>query len=718
MILALLSLTTPLLLGGLALLALPLIAHWLHRRSRRTIVFPSIALLVQTAAQQSRFHRLKRWILLLLRLLAVACIVLAFTRPVWVAGDTDSRLTDDAAAAVVMIVDLSASTAQQSGGLAELEGLKAQAGRVLDDLREGLDVAGVVAADAAPHAIFPRLTANLAGLRGELGRLAPSAERADFPAALAVASRLLAAHEGHKRLVILSDWQRTNWAEVLVRGGVGEIIPPETTVVVLPRAASSPPNLALSRPQHFPPFPLAGEPFDLTVVVKNHSDLPQQVRLWCERQQGDGSETSLGREELTLALGPREERPASFRFTALETERQFVRFELVGPDALAIDNTAWDVVQPATRIPVLVLSDDDPRQPGTTAYYLLRALAPEEGRGSRFQPRHVRPQSLTREGLAAVPLVAAGYLGMLTADRAELLAEFLDGGGGLLLFAGEGPVDRNLTALETAFRAGGLLPWQPGPRRTPLGSKEPWRITGGRWQSRWLRAFDEQSQLAVADIPFRQTWSTGPIAPETDVLLTFQDGSPALGVRTVGRGLLLLANFSPEPTTSDLARHGAFVALTQMLLQGALADAGQTPQPTVGGSFTWPDRFPPDADEELSAVGPAGDRLPLSSRLQDDALVVTIPDVSRPGLYQLRHHGTTVDAVVFAIDERESDLSRLPAADVEQAFSAAGRLVARAVAEADETVPPLRGRPLWGEFFAAALAAIGLELLLLGWWRR
>lgn len=717
MILALISLTTPLLLSGLALLALPLIAHWLHRRSRRTIVFPSIALLVQTAAQQSKFHRLKRWMLLMLRLWATACIVLAFTRPVWVAGQTGQRLPDDAAAAVVLIVDVSASTAQRLGGMAELEVLKAQAGRVLDDLREGVDLAGVVAADAAPHAVFPRLTANLAGLRGELGRLAPSAERADIPAAIAVASRLLTAHAGHKRLVILSDLQRSNWSDVTTRGRVGEDLPPETTVMVLPRVGEPPPNLALSRPQHFPPFPLRGEPFDLTVMVKNHSDLPQQALLRCERQRGDGSQASLGFEELTLTLEPREERPASFRFTALETDRQFVRFELLGQDALAIDNTAWDVVQPATRIPVIVLSDDDPRQPGTTAYYLTRALAPEEGRGSRFQPRHVRPQALTPENLAAAPLVAAGYLGMLPADCAERLAAFLDGGGGLLLFAGEGPVDRNLTMLETASRAGGLLPWQPGPRRTPLGSREPWRITGGRWQSRWLRAFDEQSQLAVAEIPFRQTWSAGALAPETDVLLRFQDGSPALGVRAVGRGMLLVANFSPEPTTSDLARHGAFVALTQMLLQGMLAEAVPLHQPTVGGAYTWPDRFPPGSDEDLSAVGPSGDRVPLSSRLVNDALVVTIPEATRPGLYQLRRGGATVDAVAIAIDERESDLSRLPAAEVQRAFASAGLSVASPTS-AEETIPPLRGRPLWGECFAAALAAIALELLLLGWWRR
>ena len=77
----------------------------------------------------------------------------------------------------------------------------------------------------------------------------------------------------------------------------------------------------------------------------------------------------------------------------------------------------------------------------------------------------------------------------------------------------------------------------------------------------------------------------------------------------------------------------------------------------------------------------------------------------------------TVDAVAAALDPRESDLERLAAAEIEARLAATGVAVA---AQADQpgTLPPLRGRPLWGSFLTTALVAIGLELLLLGWWRR
>ncbi len=87
---ALIELTTPAMLGGLALLSLPIVAHLLNRRARQAIVFPSILLLRASVATQSWLYRLRRLILLCLRCLAVAMLVLAFCRPVWLDARTKS----------------------------------------------------------------------------------------------------------------------------------------------------------------------------------------------------------------------------------------------------------------------------------------------------------------------------------------------------------------------------------------------------------------------------------------------------------------------------------------------------------------------------------------------------------------------------------------------------------------------------------------------------
>ena len=54
--------------------------------------------------------------------------------------------------------------------------------------------------------------------------------------------------------------------------------------------------------------------------------------------------------------------------------------------------------------------------------------------------------------------------------------------------------------------------------------KDALRSTGGKWQSRLLADFDEQSQIAMAQIRFQRTWTVGAVRLDAKVLLTFSDG--------------------------------------------------------------------------------------------------------------------------------------------------------------------------------------------------
>ena len=111
---ALISLTTPLMIGGAALVMLPIIAHLLNRHSRRIIVFPTIALLQASAANQSKLFKLRRWMLLALRCLLVLLLVLAFSRPVYFQSETSAAAVGETHA-VVLLIDTSLSTRQQRG---------------------------------------------------------------------------------------------------------------------------------------------------------------------------------------------------------------------------------------------------------------------------------------------------------------------------------------------------------------------------------------------------------------------------------------------------------------------------------------------------------------------------------------------------------------------------------------------------------------------------
>src|SRR3990167_6136542 len=75
------SFLTPLFLVGLAGLAVPVVIHLIQRERRNVVRFPSLMFLQRIPYQSVRRRRIRNWPLLLLRLAALALIVLAFARP-------------------------------------------------------------------------------------------------------------------------------------------------------------------------------------------------------------------------------------------------------------------------------------------------------------------------------------------------------------------------------------------------------------------------------------------------------------------------------------------------------------------------------------------------------------------------------------------------------------------------------------------------------------
>ena len=75
------SFLNPLFLIGLAAAAIPILIHLFTRRRPREVRFPSLEFLTEVSQSEIRRLRLKQWLLLLLRALAIAAIAVAMARP-------------------------------------------------------------------------------------------------------------------------------------------------------------------------------------------------------------------------------------------------------------------------------------------------------------------------------------------------------------------------------------------------------------------------------------------------------------------------------------------------------------------------------------------------------------------------------------------------------------------------------------------------------------
>ena len=708
--LANITFTSPAMLTGMALAGLPVLAHLLTRRTRKKIVFPTVRLLRESVASQSRLYRLRKWLLLILRCLAIALIAWAFARPVWMERNLQAP-TGDKGVALVLVLDVSASSSQQAEGVSLITAMRAVAGRTLDALAEGADLANIVYASAHPHAAFPQFSNNLPAVRQELQQLAPTSERANLPEAFALAGRILKEHAGQKRLVVISDMQRTNWSEITLKDSGAELLPVGTRLTVVPVQASEVENVGLSNPRASPVQPIANRPFQLMAHAANYAPRDRVVQV---EATVDGR--SVGAQSVSLKAW--EGRDVSFEATLDKPGMHNVVFS-VPPDDLAVDNQAYLVVKAVSRVPVAVVGDDNPNQQGSAAYFLTRALAPRGTMGDDLEVRPLAGADLTYGRISDAEAVLVGYVGTLGKEALEALYMYAVQGGGVVIFCGEGPVAENMLAFGALAKQGDLLPWMPTMQRDLPKEGGLLRLGEGAWRSDLLADFDEQSQLAIKQIRFTRVWSTSPLKANAVALMTFTDSTPALTLQYVGAGKVVLANFSPALSCSDLGKYGSFVALTHSLVNYLRLRQDWRTGALAGDPF----RITLTAQKEaqgakFAVTGPDERPCEVQLAVEPTEVQVSIPRPTMPGFYRIVKGEQTVSQAAVNVDPRESDLRRIEEEVVRDHLRNDKLALEIHGPQTEGPVLRVRGQPLWQWFMFAAMAAIAVELILLGIWKK
>ena len=702
------------LFGGL-LAALPIAAHLMNRRARRRIVFPTIRLLEQASAGHSRLFKARRWVLLMLRVLAVWLIALAFSRPMWTAAETGGESGEGRS--VVLVLDTSASVGRRQEGVRLIHPLRAAALRALDELNIGVDAADLVYADAHPHALVRGLTRNPQVLREALGELIATNDRADIRAAFTLADALLKGQAGTKQVLVFSDIQATNWKPLLAAGDTAtRLLSPDIRMKIVAVGNGDTGNVALSDAFVFPPHPIVGQTVRLHVRVVNYGTSPRRVEVSARLD----SETPLTRVE---ALSPEEQREMVFPIVVDLAGEHDVVFTLSCDDALAVDNRFYFSFRCSDRLPVVLVSDDDPNQPGSGGYFLLRALAPRGRERDPLSVRHISSDEVTRDSLTDAQAVVIGYTRLLSAGAPlfSALREYLERGGGMAWFAAEGPAAHNLRTF-TAMFGSEAFGFEIGPVRDYSATGAALSITRGLWDSSLLDMFDLRSQETLGRIRLTRGLMIGSVSGYSAPLLSFSDGSPALMSIDAEDGRFVLAGFSPSVSCGDLGKHGVFVALCQSLIQYLRPAHTERDVLRVGQPVEFPltgiDAEDAGVVRDITVIAPDGRPGDIQITGADGHLVATVAVAREPGFYRLRRVGRVLKMLPVNIDPRESNLAPLDDSDF-------GKLSHSVVSPSKDTgrvanVPLLTGagRPLWRVFLAAGVVVLGCEMLLQSVWKR
>ncbi|TLD71166.1 hypothetical protein FEM03_09675 [Phragmitibacter flavus] len=196
----------PLLLWALPLAALPILIHLIHLHRRRTIPWAAMMFLFAAQKMNKGFTRLRQWLILALRTLAVLALLFMIARPLaggWLG------LTGGSPDTVLILLDRSASMEQinpLTGSSKRHTGLQKLAAAMQETYR---DRSQLILIDSATLTPIPL---TKAAQLPDLPQTAATSTTADLPSLLQAALDHITTNQtGRTDLWILSDLQSSDW---------------------------------------------------------------------------------------------------------------------------------------------------------------------------------------------------------------------------------------------------------------------------------------------------------------------------------------------------------------------------------------------------------------------------------------------------------------------------------------------------------------------------
>jgi hypothetical protein len=519
----------PVVLFGLPLILAPVIIHLLNRMRHRPKPWAAMRFLVSATRHSVSHARLRQFLILFCRALAVAMLVLFMARPL--AGGWLGWALSPEPDAIMILLDRSASMETQAGTTSKRQQaiqLLAQAARPFEETSH------LVLIDSATR--VPQEIAKAATLN-QMSLTQPTDSAADIPALLRAAfDWLIENRAGTAEIWLASDGQRSNWLPedprwknvIAQLGGLSQKVRVRLLAMNEPSAANA--SISIKEMLRRPRGGKSELQFVLDLQRNRSSSAPIPVTLTLN---GERSETEVAMEKQSLRwrhkidLGARREGGwGSFTLPA---------------DANLHDNTAYFVYGADTPLLATVVSGD----PGVARCLQFAAAS------GNAQPAEL----------------------ISTADLAGANFE----GRSLLVWQAPLPVGTDADRVQSFAASGGVVIF------FPPGQPDARQFNGMGWGSvqdaesaegfRILRWGEEEGPLAKSDerisLPLGQTafQRRQPIAGQKDALAAFDDGTAFLVRQNFGKGEIYFCSSLPDPAWSGLGDGPVLVPMLQRMLQ-------------------------------------------------------------------------------------------------------------------------------------------------------
>ncbi|MEM6397632.1 MAG: BatA domain-containing protein [Bacteroidota bacterium] len=670
----------PTFLWALAALAIPVIIHLFYFRRFRKVYFSNVAFLKEVKEETSARSRLRNLLVLLMRLLALACLVFAFAQPFLPADQEVVR----GRKAVSIYVDNSFSMQAESDQLPLLEMAK----------RRAKDIVRAYGVEDRFQLLSNEFSGRQQRLYGQeevidlIDELEIGPQTRKLSSVLSRQESALALDNIPNRVAYqLSDFQRS-------ASDLNAEIDSNLQLNLVPLRAVRESNVAIDSVWFEAPVPLLNQNNALLVRLRNYSDeAVEDLRLTLDYQ---GQTKPVGQ----LSIPARDYVLDTVNLNI--TEAGLGRAELRITDyPVEFDDTYLLTFSTSDELSVLNIHSGTPD----------RRLAAALNGISVFAPEFLPVQRIDYGRLNEYQLIVLDGLGQISSGLANELKQYIANGGNVLLFPPRTADVQSYGTFLSNLPADRLASYDETAREVSALNTDEFVFRGVfRNQGQALRLPVTQGNFSLN----RQS------SRPAEVLMRYRDGQIALAKYRVELGHLYLNTAPLDQEVNNLSLNAE--VFVPMLYKMAISAGRQRPEAyTIGlDQLIETSRRQAGAERVYRLRGEKGEFIPEQRTVGQRIFLGINEQLEESGFYELLlDDDNPLDLFAFNYDRAESNLDYLSSEEIES-LTGGNANILNGQNEADliSTIQTNNeGRPLWQYFIWGVLVFLLIEVLLLRFWK-
>jgi len=534
----------PDILWGLPLILLPVIIHLINRLRHRPQPWAAMQFLLAANRSSTSQAKLKQFLILLLRTLAVLALVLFLGRPL--TGGWLGWAVNTSPEAILLLLDRSGSMETSDGSTS----LRQKAIEMMTEAAAPFsDTSQFVLIDSA--SLSAQSLISMENLE-EHPSVSPTHTRSDIPSMLQQALDWIADNRpGSVEIWIPSDWQENNWSPQDERWqsvrSQFNALPQTVRFRILEMRSPGRPNHSLALESSFIRETAEERELVLKFDVRIDGTPPTSLPL----------EITLGDNVSALEIDPPgNEFHWEHSLPLPEGVTEGWGALSLPPDANPQDNQAWFTFKVSSPPTAVVVGET------TEAAQILSLAAATQTGGELIPARIVSAAALGPEVISEATLLV--WAAPLPDQQADLVRDFADSGGVVVFFP-------TLEEAPGTFESFAWSGWKDGEEAVTIAD---WNHREGA-----LRDGASGASLPLQEIGvLRHNPVVGSLTP----LATLQTGETLVGRRQLGSGQVYFCTTLPESNHSNLAEGTVLVPMLQRLLETGTRRWQRSTQLTVG----------------------------------------------------------------------------------------------------------------------------------------